>query len=148
MTVVGAHRVDAMDPAATDSAVGRNELGTVKVSDRVVGKLASRAAMEVPDAGAAAPRVLGRSVSGAGALGVRETDLDALPKTSADVDGSMVVVDLQISVRWPASVPDVADAVRRHVTTRISELTGLNVTEVSISVTDLVTNLAPPPRVS
>lgn len=147
MTVVGAHRDDAAEPAAADSAVGRNELGTVSVSDRVVGKLASRAAMEVPDAGAAAPRVLGRSVSGAGALGVRETDLDALPKTSADVDGSMVVVDLQISVRWPASVPAVADAVREHVRSRIRELTGLNVTEVSISITDLVTNLAPPSRV-
>ncbi len=138
----GAHRVDA-----TGSGLGRNELGTVSVTDRVVSRLASRAAMEVPDAGAAAPRVLGRSVGSGGGLGVRATDLDGLPKTSADVDGSTVVVDLQISVRWPASVPDVADAVREHVGTRISELTGLTVTEVSISVTDLVTHLAPPSRV-
>ena len=127
--------------------IGRTELGTVSINDRVVGKIASRAAVEVSDAGAAAPRILGRSVGGGHTLGLRETDLTALPKASADVDGSIVVLHLQISVRWPASVPKVTAAVRDRVTARIEELTGLNVTEVSISVTDLATNLAPPPRV-
>jgi uncharacterized alkaline shock family protein YloU len=70
-----------------------------------------------------------------------------LPKTSADVDGSRVILDLSISVRWPASVPEVTDAVREHVRSRVGELTGLTVTEVSISVTALVTQLPAPPRV-
>ena len=58
------------------------------------------------------------------------------------------MLDLQISVRWPASVPDTAAQVRQHVAARITELTGLHVTEVQITVTDLVTHLAPPPRVN
>ena len=71
----------------------------------------------------------------------------ASAKTSADVDGSIVSLDLQISVRWPCSVPEVTAAVRRHVGERVIEMTGLDVTDVRIQVTDLVTHLAPPPRV-
>ena len=56
----------------------------------------------------------------------------------------MVVLELWISVRWPSSVPEVTNAVREHVRGRVSELTGLTVTEVAISVTDLVTR--PPGR--
>ena len=134
-------------PAAT---VGAVELGTISINDRVVAKIASRAAVEIPDAGAAAPRILGRSlaaVAGATPVGIRPTNLTALPKTTADVNGSIVVIDLQISVRWPASVPSVTADVRRHVRDRVGHLTGLDVTEVQIEVTDLVTHLAPPPRV-
>ena len=55
-------------------------------------------------------------------------------------------LEVRISVRWPASVPEVSSALREHVRDRVSELTGLTVTEVAISVTDLVTQLPPPPR--
>jgi uncharacterized alkaline shock family protein YloU len=126
---------------------GRNELGTITISERVVAKLASRAAVEIPDAGAAAPRVLGRSVASPSVLGGRQTSLTGLPKSSADVDGSRALLDLSISVRWPASVPAVTQAVREHVTERVAELTGLIVTEVAISVTDLARHLPAPPRV-
>ncbi len=136
----------AVLPAASGSRPGRIELGMNSHNDRVVEKMAARAAVEIPDAGAAASRFLGR-MAGASALGVRQTSLTDLPKTSADVDGSLVILDLSISVRWPASVPEVASAVRENVRSRVSELTGLTVTEVSISVTALVTELPPPPRV-
>jgi uncharacterized alkaline shock family protein YloU len=134
-------------PAASGARPGRTELGLISINDRVVEKMAARAAIEIPDAGAAASRFLGRSMAGASALGARETSLTALPKTSADVDGSRVILDLSISVRWPASVPEVSDAVRKHVRARVGELAGLTVTEVSISVTALVTRLPAPPRV-
>jgi len=133
--------------AVPSSPAGRTELGMISINDRVVEKMAARAAAEIPDAGAAAPRVLGRSVTGAAALGARTTSLTALPKASADVDGSIVILDLSISVRWPASVPEVTTAVRENVCSRVSGLTGLTVAEVSISVTDLVTRLPGPARV-
>ena len=133
--------------AVAKSSAGRSELGMISINDQVVAKLASQAAVEIEDAGAAAPRLLGRSLSGAAALGARQTSLTALPKASADVDGSIVVLTLSISVRWPASVPSVSSTVREHVRSRVSELTGLTVSEVSISVTDLVTRLPAPPRV-
>ena len=138
----------AVGLAVPGSPAGRTELGMLSINDRVVEKMAARAAVEIPDAGAAAPRILGRSVTGAAALGARPTSLTALPKASADVDGSVVILDLSISVRWPASVPEVSTAVREHVRGRVHELTGMTVAEVAISVTDLVTRLPGPPRVS
>jgi uncharacterized alkaline shock family protein YloU len=126
---------------------GRNELGTISIADGAVTKIAARAAAENPDAGAAAARMLGRVVPGAGHLGVRGTDLQGLPKTSVDVDGSKAFVTLELSVRWPASVPDVTAQVRHHVRDRVRELTGLDVAEVHIVVADLATDIAPPPRV-
>jgi uncharacterized alkaline shock family protein YloU len=143
--------IQAASPAAglalPGSRAGRTELGLITINDRVVAKMAARAATEIPDAGAAAPRVMGRPVTGAAVVGARTTSLTGLPKASADVDGSVVTLDLSISVRWPASVPEVTSAVRERVCSRVSGLTGLTVAEVSISVTDLVTRLPGPARV-
>ena len=138
-----------VEAAATGAVagVGRTELGTISLADRAVVKIAARAAAENPDAGAAAARVLGRPVPGAGHLGVRGTDLAGLPKTSADVDGAKVYLALELAVRWPASVPDVTEQVRGHLRARVAELTGLAVEEVHIVVADLAADITPPPRV-
>ena len=127
---------------------GRNELGTILIADGVITKIAARAAAENPDAGAAAARMLGRAIPQAGVLpGVRSTDLDGLPKTTVDVDGSKAYVSLEISVRWPVSIQEVTAQVRDHVRGRIRELAGLDVDEVNIVVADLATDITPPPRV-
>jgi uncharacterized alkaline shock family protein YloU len=126
---------------------GRGDLGMISIADQVVTKIAACAAAEHPDAGAAAIRMLGRAVPGAGRLGVRGTDLGALPKTTVEVDGAKAFVSLEICVRWPASVPEVTGQVRRNVVERVAQLTGLRVEEVDIVVSDLATELTPPPRV-
>jgi hypothetical protein len=90
---------------AADSLVGRTELGMISIDDRVVEKMAAQATVEIPDAGGAAPRVLGHAMFGAAAFGARQTSLTALPKATADVDGSIVILDLSISVRWPRQCP-------------------------------------------
>jgi uncharacterized alkaline shock family protein YloU len=126
---------------------GRNELGTISIADGVVTKIAARAAAEDPDAGAAAARMLGRAVPGASRLpGVRDTNLQGLPKTSVVVDGSKAYVTLELSVRWPVPVPEVTGRVRSHVRDRVRELAGLDVDEVHIMVADLALGIAPPPR--
>ncbi len=137
------------DPEAGTELVrpGRGELGTITIADQVVTKIAARAAVEHPDAGAAAARLLGRAVPVAGHLGLRGTDLDALPKTSVEVDGSKAFINMEISVRWPAPVLAVTEQVRRQVQDRVTELTGLQVDEVHIVVSDLATDITPPPRV-
>jgi uncharacterized alkaline shock family protein YloU len=133
--------------AVSAARAGRNDLGMISIADTVVTKIAARAAAEDPDAGAAVARMLGHAVPGAGRLGVRGTDLDALPKTAVVVDGSKAFVNLEISVRWSASVLEVTDRVRRHVRDRVAELAGLQVDEVHIVVSDLATDITPPPRV-
>ena len=126
---------------------GRTDLGRITVADSVVSKIAAQAALENPDAGAAVARVFGRAIPGAGHLGVRGTDLDALPKTTVQVDGAKAYVSLELSVRWPASVADVTGQVRGRVRDRVRELAGLEVDEVHIVVTSLATSITPPARV-
>ena len=60
-------QMSAGTQAAPAARAGRNELGTISIADGVVTKIAARAAAENPDAGAAAARMLGRAVPGAGA---------------------------------------------------------------------------------
>jgi uncharacterized alkaline shock family protein YloU len=133
--------------ARTGKGVGRNEFGTINVGESVVSKVAAHAALEISDAGGAAPRLLGKSLAGASLPGLRDTGLTTLPKTSVRVDGGLALVHLELSVRWPASIPAVTTQVRQHVQQRVSELTGLPVAEVTIKVTDLVTSLGKPARV-
>jgi uncharacterized alkaline shock family protein YloU len=86
-------------------------------------------------------------LAGASLPGVRDTSLTTLPKTSVRIDGAVALIRLELSVRWPASIPAVTEQVRQHVKQRVSALTGLQVAEVTIKVTDLVTSLPKPPRV-
>ena len=128
--------------------IGSNELGRIDVSSKVVEKIAAQAAVEIPDAGGAAARLLGRPLPGAGHLGIRGASLDNLPKVSADVDGQLGFLDVQLSVRWPAPVGQVTqfgaltvrvtETVRQHLSQRIAELVGLEVREVNIEVVDLI----------
>ncbi len=121
--------------------------GRIHIPESVVAKLAAVAAREVPDAGGAATRVFSQTVPGASRLGGRRSSLDTLPKASARVHDQVAFVDVTISVRWPAPIPQVTDAVRGHVAERVAALTGLTVAEVHIAVTDLVTDIPSGPRV-
>ena len=137
----------AATQSGEQSKVGRNELGTIAISSRAVAKIAALAAVEIPDAGGAAPRVLGRSLPGAGHLGIRGTGLDSLPKVNADVDGGLGFLDVELAVHWPAPVAHVADAVRQHLHDRVGEFVGLEIREVNIDIVELLAN-SPSTRVS
>ncbi len=117
--------------------------GRIDIAPRVVEKIAARAALEVDDAGGAGARMLGRAVPGAGRLGIRGAGLDQMPSVDADVDGSLAFVDIEISVRWPASAVRVANAVRERIAARLDELVGLETREVNIEIAELVGRPAP-----
>jgi uncharacterized alkaline shock family protein YloU len=121
--------------------------GAITIHDRVVEKMAARAATEVADVGAAAPRLLGKSLSAGSAFGMRASDLEGVPKASARVDGSFAVVDLEISLRWPCPIREVTESLRAHVRERVHELTALELAEVNVHVLDLVRELPNQSRV-
>ncbi len=122
-----------------DDAQENAQRGTTKISDRVVEKIAQQAVREI-DLATGAPRsVLGVS------LGSDDEEHDA--RVDAHVDGSLVTVAVTMAVRWPASVRQVAEQLRRHLGERITGLTSLEVAEVDVDVTNLVTGRKPAPRV-
>lgn len=136
----------ATDPT-TSARPGRNDLGTISISEPTVAKLAAVAAAEVPDAGAAATKLLGITMPGMPLLGTRATGLNDRPKASATVDGASAVIELSLSVRWPSSIATVTGQVRARVRERLKELAGIDAVEIRIIVTELVTTIDPPPRV-
>jgi uncharacterized alkaline shock family protein YloU len=140
--------------AITDGAVdespapvGATDLGRISISDTVVRKIAAKAASENPDVGAPATRLMGVPLPGVAGVGGHDSDLDGLPKTSVEVDGTLAFIEMEISVRWPKSVAAVTDSIRSHVHDRVRELTGLEAMEVRLTVADLVTDIPTPPRV-
>ncbi|MCP2322935.1 putative alkaline shock family protein YloU [Hamadaea flava] len=114
--------------APTRDRRDRRELGVIQIKENVVAKLAAYLATEVPDIG-------GRA------------ELHRRPAVSARVDGGQAYLDVTASVRWPASVGQVTADLRQHLRTRVRELTGLEVGEIRIEVSDLIT-AAPHARVS
>ncbi|MEQ4719118.1 Asp23/Gls24 family envelope stress response protein [Nonomuraea sp. B19D2] len=94
--------------------------GRTEVTGRVVAKIACCAAVEVPE--------------------VRVAHLGGLPWTrtsGAEVRGEQAVVWLNVSVAYPSPLRAVAARLREHVIGRIAAQTGLNVTRLDVTMTDL-----------
>jgi len=150
---IGVERVTAKVPRpgslevqpTGENTVGATGDGQIVLQDRVVSRIASRAASEVAGVGSAAPRVLGMALAAPGLdrLGSRTDDLQALPTVAAQVDGRRVFVTVTASVAYPQGLQHTAQQVRDQVTDRVSALTGLEVAEVDVHVTALVVDTEP-----
>ena len=123
------------------ASIGQNELGRIEVEPRAVEKVAAFAAIEIPDATGAAGRLLSRAmsgaVSGASGLGRRRPVAGRLPKVSADIDGGLAFLEVELAVCWPAPVGKVTEAVRQHLFQQVRAQLGLEVSEVNIQVVEL-----------
>ena len=123
------------DLAASSSGPLQSELGKTTIADRVVQKIVGLATREVPgiyDLGGGAARTLGA---------IRER----IPGSSqasgqgvaVEVGESQAAVDLEVVTEYGMSITDVAKAVRRNVISAVEGMTGLQVTEVNLSVVDI-----------
>lgn len=111
-----------------------SDRGTTTIADAVVGKVAGIAAREVPgvyDMGAAPARAIGRMTKQVGIGDERSQGI------SVEVGERQAAADLTIVIEYGESIPRVSEEVRQNVVRRIEGLTGLDVTEVNISVNDL-----------
>ena len=111
-----------------------SELGSTTIADAVVTKIASIAAREVRgvhDLGGGAARAVGglrRSV------GIGDERMQGV---AVEVGEREAAVDLSVVVEYGESIPRIAGALRENITRRIEGMTGLTVTEVNITVSDL-----------
>ena len=105
--------------------------GELTIDPKVVEKIAAHAAGEVKDVGGAARRVLN--------VAVGSDDRADHARVEALVDGRTVVVDVQCSITYPSPVATVSQRLREHLTSRIGELTGLDVAQIDITVVALTT---------
>jgi uncharacterized alkaline shock family protein YloU len=133
----------AVAPAMQDGQMPG--LGAIHISKDVVAKVAAHAATELPDVGGPS-RGLAR-MPGGEMFGGGRADLHRRPKVTAHVDDGQAYLDVVVSVRWPASVPQVTTTLRNHLRQKVQQLTGLQIGEVRIEVADLITDNAPVARV-
>jgi uncharacterized alkaline shock family protein YloU len=123
-----------MTPPATAAPGGPTRLpgedrGSLTITERVVEKLAAHAIGEVDEVGGAAHRLLGVPTS-------RE-DPGQAPQVRAALHGRVCMLQVRLSVRYPASAARVTEQVRAHLIERLDELGGLQVRGVDITVTAL-----------
>lgn len=117
-------------PSALQTAQGKTT-----IADSVVQKIAGLAAREVSgvyDLGGGAARTFGA---------LRERIPGASQSTgqgvSVEVGEKQAAIDLDLVTEYGASIAELSQAVRRNVIASVEGMTGLQVTEVNISVNDV-----------
>jgi len=124
-------------PTATarTGASGSTAQGRTIISDTVVSKIAGIAAREVSGVyalGGGASRVVGalrERIPGA--------NVNHSQGVSVEVGEKQAAVDLDIVAEYGVSIADLASGLRRNVITAIERMTGLEVTEVNVTVHDI-----------
>ncbi|GAA2171149.1 Asp23/Gls24 family envelope stress response protein [Agrococcus versicolor] len=121
--------IDTTPASASNGAV----TGTTTIVDPVVAKIAGIAAREVRgvhDLGGGAARLVGNVRD---AIGQR----DQGQGIKVEVGEKQVAADVTIVVEYPEQLQVVAEDVRRAVARSITELVGMEVAEIDVTVTDV-----------
>ncbi|WPF66473.1 MULTISPECIES: Asp23/Gls24 family envelope stress response protein [unclassified Corynebacterium] len=108
--------------------------GRTVIEDQVVGKIAGLAAREVSGVyalGGGAARMLGSIRESFGASDNVQQGVDV------EVGESQAAVDLSIVAEYGVAIHELAEAIRRNIIRAIERMTGLEVTEVNVTVTDV-----------
>lgn len=127
------HTTGSATPAtgsALDSAQGR----TV-IADTVVLKIAGIATREVSgvaDLGKGAARAVGAIRERIAGVGV-----DTTQGVTAEVGEKQAAIDIDIVAEYGVAISDLAGAIRSNVVSAVERMTGLEVTEVNITVHDV-----------
>ena len=129
----------------SNQLVSTSALEHRSVTERIAGKTIMADGVVAKIVGIAAREIEGvHDLSGSGAastisgLASRVTGSDQRAQgVLVEVGEREVAVDLRMVVLYGVNIPQLADAVRRNISYRVAEITGLIVKEVNINVTDL-----------
>lgn len=121
------------DIATTNSALATDH-GRTHIDDVVVSKIAGMAAREVSGVhalGGGAARMAGAIRD---ALGSRSNIQQGV---SVEVGESQAAVDVAIVADYGVAIHELAEAIRKNIINAIERMTGLEVTEVNVTVHDV-----------
>ncbi|MFP7760822.1 Asp23/Gls24 family envelope stress response protein [Marisediminicola sp. LYQ134] len=119
--------------AKASSSASSHATGKNTIADGVVSKVAGIAAREVRgvhDLGNGAARAIG-------AIRNAINQQDRGQGVSVEVGEKQVAADITIVAEYPVELQKVADDVRSAVTDAISQVVGMEVTEVNVTVSDV-----------
>jgi len=114
----------------------QSELGNTTIQDSVVSKIAGIAAQEVEGVrmGGGASQAVGGvldTITGGRSGGSQTSGV------SVEVGQEEAAIDLTMTVEYGKPIPQLAEAVRNNVVSRVESLVGLRVTETNITVQDV-----------
>ena len=107
-----------------------DQRGRTTIADRVVVRVAARAVAEVEQTGGVARELAGITLG-------RQTGAGTA-RVSARIDGHLTMIEMRLSVNYPAPVRTLTREVRSHVIERVTRMTGLEVRQVDIEVARLL----------
>ncbi len=112
----------------------RTERGSTRIEDTVVAKVAGIAAQEVEGVqmGGGTARAVGGFLDSVGGGGGPTRGV------SVEVGEEEAAADLSMAVEYGKAIPQISEAVRSNVINRVENLVGLRVTEVNITVNDVL----------
>jgi uncharacterized alkaline shock family protein YloU len=125
----------AKDVASRSDSTLISSQGKTTIADTVVSKIAGIAAREVNgvfDLGGGASRMVGALRERIPGASVNHTQ-----GVSVEVGEKQAAVDLDIVAQYGVSITDLANGLRRNVIAAIERMTGLEVTEVNVTVHDV-----------
>lgn len=102
-----------------------NDRGETVLSRRVLEKTASQVARDETFAGGSSGGFLG--------IGAR-ADLSARPDASVELAGNIASLKVTVGLPYPIALRQATEQLRRRITDRVSELTGVEVRQVDITV--------------
>lgn len=102
-------------------------VGTVQIADEVVAIIAGLAATEVEGVASMAGNITNEVV---GKLGMKSLSRGV----KVDVLEGVVCVDLSLNMKFGYSIPKTSEAVQERVKSAIENMTGLEVSDVNISI--------------
>ncbi len=121
--------------AATEDSALVTRYGRTSIADSVVAKIAGVATRDmsgVYDLGGGAARTMGA---------IREripgSRTNHSQGISVEVGERQAAIDLELVAEYGVSLVDLAEAIRRNVIASVERMTGLQVTEVNIAVSDM-----------
>lgn len=106
-------------------------VGTVKISEEVVGVIAGIAATEIEGVSGLNPTTT------RGITQVFTGKRNVTKGVKVTIDEKKSTIDIVMSVEYGYNIPDVVQAVQENVMTTVENITGLKVSEVNIMVNNI-----------
>ncbi|WP_051442275.1 Asp23/Gls24 family envelope stress response protein [Arthrobacter sp. H14] len=103
--------------------------GRLEIAEKVVEKIASRAAGELDAVGG----------STGGFLGIgNHPELSARPKVNVKLSGQVATIEVTVGVRYPVPLRRTGEELRQRVRSRVTNLTGIDVRQVDVEISWLL----------
>ena len=110
-----------------------SERGATKISNTVVSSIAGMAAREVEGVHMGG----GVSRTASGVLGSITGSESKTSGISVEVGRTEVAIDLKMGVEYDKNILQTVEEVRRRITDRVQSMTGLRITELNATITDI-----------